>query len=200
MGESPGIYSSGRFRCRLPATPQGEGTARGSPELACFRGAVSFPPRQGRASLPGEDPERGAGDGGHIPHFGFWKKNISLFPRDLNTQACVRSREKAEVFAGLCTLGAAAQGCGERAGGNALSHFPGHLREEPAVSPQASAVLLVFPMAAARAAGWLRSATAGLRGAGSSTPGPTPTSKPWESKNLGSGSGVISLEGGWREG
>lgn len=43
-------------------------------------------------------------------------------------------------------------------------------------NPQTSTVLLVFPMAAAGAAtGWLRRATAGLRGAGSSTPGPAPS-------------------------
>lgn len=77
-------------------------------------------------------------------------------------------------------------------GKNALPHFPSHRRGKPAVSLQASTVLLVFPTAA----GWLRRATAGLRGAGSSTPGPAPASKPWESEYLGSGSGVISLERG----
>lgn len=32
MGESSGICSSGRSRCRLPATSQGEGTAQDSPD------------------------------------------------------------------------------------------------------------------------------------------------------------------------
>lgn len=46
MGESTGIYSSRRSRCRLPATSQGEGTARGSPDWPVSE--ELFPFRRGK--------------------------------------------------------------------------------------------------------------------------------------------------------
>lgn len=48
MGEWSGIYSSGRSRCRLPATPRAEGTAQGNPDRLVSEELFSFRRGKGR--------------------------------------------------------------------------------------------------------------------------------------------------------
>lgn len=50
MGEPSGICSSGRSRYRLPATPQREGTAQGSPDWLVSE--EPFPFRRGKGGRP----------------------------------------------------------------------------------------------------------------------------------------------------
>lgn len=206
-------------------TPGEKGAAQGSPAWLVFE--EPFPLDRDRSGHRSRVRTRCEGQAIAV---GFYNsisaRKKSLFPCDLDTQACVTSREKAEVQPGPCTPGVGLRGAGSREGGgdvpgsrrgpggggrNVLLRFHSHRREKPTVSPHKpppssggsgrplrAGPGLVPVAAAGAAAGWLGGGTARCR---VQNPGSSPLHPGGGRVNTSvQGMGSLHWGGGRREG